>query len=693
MSRVFGALAGGSRSDQGPSLEGRRLFLTGATGFLGSHFTLRALEAGASVEALVRADTVSDGRQRVMQALETAAATYTSPFEIEQAVRRLSICLGDISLEGCNASAQSVRRDGLSSFIHFASSLNFEERNRAQIFSTNVDGARNALKLAKLLGAARFVYVSTAYTAGVMEGTVPEELHVNVTRFNNCYEESKHAAESMVVSLGKELDIDVRIVRPSVVVGPIETKRSGGSRSGLYGFLHEIYRMREALRHVGRPVRLRGYSEMPLNFIPVDWVVKEIIELEKEGFANGPIFHLTSSSEPRLERSLEVLADLLRLPGFELSESEQDEDAPLERLLNRRILFYSSYFRGPKTFVRRRPALGGIGLSDTRAYVRGFYRELAGDAGTSVFERKTLKSFDNFPLVTFRSLKSSVRDLALVNAYGMPIDLLVGLTKKLSKYFRVTTWESRGCPSLAGELRPDQCRTATHARDMQAILNANNVDRVDLVGWCTGASVALRFAEMYPERVKTLTLLAGGFPLRDVECTWVQETVRMMAPKIAASESAAQFYHKTMFSGAKDGDEDEARFSGVLGEVDPSVVHLVSLAFRNPVALHRYSLLIGEFFAEHNERIIPPLAVKTLVMVGDADRVAHPAASAKVQGALPNSRLEILPGGDHYSVIFDDYVAESILKFTGVLSKARGSQERDGDVSKSEVLPQNRTVT
>jgi hypothetical protein len=26
------------------------------------------------------------------------------------------------------------------------------------------------------------------------------------------------------------------------------------------------------------------------------------------------------------------------------------------------------------------------------------------------------------------------------------------------------------------------------------------------------------------------------------------------------------------------------------------------------------------------------------------------------------------PGGDHYSVIFDDDVAESIFKFTGVLS-------------------------
>jgi pimeloyl-ACP methyl ester carboxylesterase len=150
----------------------------------------------------------------------------------------------------------------------------------------------------------------------------------------------------------------------------------------------------------------------------------------------------------------------------------------------------------------------------------------------------------------------------------------------------------------------------------------------------------------------------------------------MMAPKIAASKSAAQFFHRTMFSGAKDSDEDKARFSGILGEVDPSMVHLVSLAFRNPLALHRYSLLISEFFAEHNERIIPPLAVKTLVMAGDADRIAHPAGSAEVQSALPNSRFENLPGRDHYSVIFDDDVAESILKFTGVLSTVLISQER-----------------
>jgi hypothetical protein len=76
--------------------------------------------------------------------------------------------------------------------------------------------------------------------------------------------------------------------------------------------------------------------------------------------------------------------------------------------------------------------------------------------------------------------------------------------------------------------------------------------------------------------------------------------------------------------------------------------------------------------------------------------VRHRSVSAAAAARSPpraNSRLENRPGGDHYSVIVDDYVAESILEFTAVLSKVLISQERDGDVSKSEVLPENRTVT
>ncbi|MBZ5711682.1 hypothetical protein [Nannocystis pusilla] len=109
--------------------------------------------------------------------------------------------------------------------------------------------------------------------------------------------------------------LDARIVRPGIVVGPHTTKRSGGSDTGMYGFIREVHRMREALRAVGRPLRLRGEATTPLNFVPVDWIADELWQLNTEDFPGGPVHHLTIPRGPSVGEALASLAELLDLPG------------------------------------------------------------------------------------------------------------------------------------------------------------------------------------------------------------------------------------------------------------------------------------------------------------------------------------------------------------------------------------------
>jgi len=54
---------------------------------------------------------------------------------------------------------------------------------------------------------------------------------------------------------------------------------------------------------------------------------------------------------------------------------------------------------------------------------------------------------------------------------------------------------------------------ARHADDMAAVLDALGLDRVPVVGMSMGGFVALELRHRHPERVASLTLVDGGFPL------------------------------------------------------------------------------------------------------------------------------------------------------------------------------------
>jgi pimeloyl-ACP methyl ester carboxylesterase len=54
---------------------------------------------------------------------------------------------------------------------------------------------------------------------------------------------------------------------------------------------------------------------------------------------------------------------------------------------------------------------------------------------------------------------------------------------------------------------------AQHAEDMVAVLDALGLDAVHVVGMSMGGFVAVHLAHLHPERVKSLVLVDGGFPM------------------------------------------------------------------------------------------------------------------------------------------------------------------------------------
>lgn len=116
-----------------------RVFLTGATGFVGSHILTELLAAGYDVRALTRTETPSNGVQWVR---------------------------GD--LRDVGAFARSLR--GCDYLVHCAALYTFAPSRKDEIAAVNVAGTESLLAAAHLAGIERVVLTSSSATLGHAEG-------------------------------------------------------------------------------------------------------------------------------------------------------------------------------------------------------------------------------------------------------------------------------------------------------------------------------------------------------------------------------------------------------------------------------------------------------------------------------------------------------------------------------------------
>jgi nucleoside-diphosphate-sugar epimerase len=174
-----------------------RIFVTGATGFIGAHFIESALDAGHTVTGLYRSDSA---RQRpVIEHLRNRGAVLHR---------------GDV-LEA--ASLQEAVQ-GTDCVCHFAAAFRESDADQAYFDRMNVDGTVNVLNAAGAAGVRRFVHCSTAGIHGQrVQGVIDESTPV---RPWNSYERSKVAAENAVHERCTAFGMEYVTLRPTSVYGP-----------------------------------------------------------------------------------------------------------------------------------------------------------------------------------------------------------------------------------------------------------------------------------------------------------------------------------------------------------------------------------------------------------------------------------------------------------------------------------------
>ncbi|HTR66551.1 MAG TPA: hopanoid-associated sugar epimerase [Terriglobales bacterium] len=175
------------------------VFVTGATGFLGSHVARALAAQGADLRLLVRASSNLSNIEDLKA--ERVVGDLRDPASFEKA------------LSGCEA------------VFHVAADYRLWVRDPDEMYRSNVEGTRAILEAARRTGIRRVVYTSSVATMGFTSNghLADEESPVALDNMIGPYKRSKFMAEQVAIEAGRG-GMDVVIVNPTTPVGERDIK-------------------------------------------------------------------------------------------------------------------------------------------------------------------------------------------------------------------------------------------------------------------------------------------------------------------------------------------------------------------------------------------------------------------------------------------------------------------------------------
>ncbi len=189
-------------------LQGQRVLVTGADGFIGSHLVEHLVERGVDVRAFVYynsfnswgwLDQVND---QVKQSIDVFAGDIRDPNGVRTAMK------------GCDV------------VLHLAAliAIPYSYHSPDTYVDTNVKGTLNVVQAARDLGVARVVHTSTSEVYGTARFVPITEEHP--LQGQSPYSASKIGADQIALSFHASFDTPVAVIRPFNTYGPRQSARA-----------------------------------------------------------------------------------------------------------------------------------------------------------------------------------------------------------------------------------------------------------------------------------------------------------------------------------------------------------------------------------------------------------------------------------------------------------------------------------
>lgn len=261
-------------------LRGKRILVTGADGFIGSHLVEELVRRDCEVRAFV-----------YYNSLGSWGWLDTAPLEVRQS---LDVILGDVrDPHGMRASMR-----GCDVVMHLAAliAIPYSYHSPDTYVDTNIKGTLNVVQAARDLGVSKVVHTSTSEVYGTAQFVPITEKHP--LRGQSPYAASKIGADQIALSFYSSFNTPVAIIRPFNTYGPRQSARAvipttitqiaAGRRSLKLGALH--------------PTR---------DFSFVEDTVRGFIAVAESDLSIGEVINIGSEFEVSIGSVVSIIAELM----------------------------------------------------------------------------------------------------------------------------------------------------------------------------------------------------------------------------------------------------------------------------------------------------------------------------------------------------------------------------------------------
>ena len=281
-----------------PQITGKNVLVTGGAGFIGSHLCDELLSKGAS--KVVCVDNFFLGKME----------------NISDALKHENFVLYRDDCRQFGVMQSIIEKEEIEVVFNMATiALNYSFFNPFDAYMVNVQIANTLLELLKVGAYKTLIHTSSSEAYGTAQYSPMDENHP--TDPTTPYAAGKAAADMMVHSFSKVLDLDISIIRPFNNYGP--RQNAEGPLAGI------IPVTAKRIKNGERPV-INGDGEQTRDFIYVKDTVRGLLLAYEKEESRGKIINLGSGVDMTMNSLLKGICDYMGYTGEWEHREERTSD-------------------------------------------------------------------------------------------------------------------------------------------------------------------------------------------------------------------------------------------------------------------------------------------------------------------------------------------------------------------------------
>jgi len=258
----------------------KRVLVTGAGGFIGSHLVEKLLREGNKVRAFVHYNSFNRWgwldyiEKGIRDSIDIFIGDIRDPYGVKKAVKGCDIIFHLAALIGIPYSYYSP----------------------VSYVDTNIKGTLNILQAAKELGIERVIHTSTSEVYGTAQFIPITEKHpINP---QSPYSATKAGADHLALSFNRSFDLPIAIIRPFNTYGPRQS-----ARAIIPSIIIQIFNRKKKI--------MLGSLYPTRDLTHVNDTVEGFIKVAESNISVGNVVNIGSNSEISIKDLVNLIAKLM----------------------------------------------------------------------------------------------------------------------------------------------------------------------------------------------------------------------------------------------------------------------------------------------------------------------------------------------------------------------------------------------